>query len=199
MKNNFYFVLFTILLPKLFMMKNVIPFIAALVLIACNNTAKDSAAGTTDSSNASASKLDYPYTIEHPDAWQRGDAKNSLACLKALKAYETGNIDECLSYFGDSVLFEFDDFQKKVSKDTLKAMLTKSRGDDKILQVKMDDWESVVSPDKKVEYVSLWYKQIWEDQKGKTDSVYVMDDLRMKDGKIVGLDEKTRRFAVKKM
>ncbi len=34
----------------------------------------------------------------------------------------------------------------------------------------MEDWESVISKDKKEEWVTLWYSQKWEDMKGKTDS-----------------------------
>ena len=62
----------------------------------------------------------------------------------------------------------------------------------------MDDWESVISKDKKIEYVSLWYKQIWTDEKGRVDSLECMDDLRMKNGKIVALNEKIRHYPTKK-
>ena len=63
----------------------------------------------------------------------------------------------------------------------------------------MDDWESVISKDKSMEYVSLWYKEMWEDAKGKKDSLEQMDDLRMKNGKIIGLNEKSRKLSAKKM
>ena len=58
----------------------------------------------------------------------------------------------------------------------------------------MGDWESVISKDKKEEWVTLWYSQTWEDMNGKTDSLAVIDDLRLKDGKIIRLDEYTRKL-----
>lgn len=58
----------------------------------------------------------------------------------------------------------------------------------------MDDWESVKLKDGSREYVSLWYKEITTDKKGKTDSVFVMDDLLIKNGKIVSIDQKIRHF-----
>lgn len=181
-------------------MKNVIAFVVFIMAFtACNNADTGASKSSADSTSPSTAKLDYPYTIEHPDGWERGDPKNSVMVLKSLKAYENGNIDECVFYFGDSVLLEFDQYEQKVTKDSLKAMFTRDRGGYKSYEIRMDDWESVISPDKKYEYVTLWYKQKWEDQSGKKDSCSVSDDLRIKDGKIVSIDEKRRRYALKKM
>jgi hypothetical protein len=69
----------------------------------------------------------------------------------------------------------------------------------KAMQINMHDFESVKSKDGKEEYVSLWYTQKWQDQKDVWDSMSVMDDMRIENGKIVLLDEKTRKFAKKKM
>lgn len=69
---------------------------------------------------------------------------------------------------------------------------------EKSMSIKMNDWESVISKDKKTEYVSLWYKEITTDRNGKVDSVECMDDMEIKNGKIVSLNEKQRHYAVKK-
>ena len=66
------------------------------------------------------------------------------------------------------------------------------------LAVTMYDYESVISADKKDEYVTLWYKQTWKDEKGKADSMNVVDDCKMKNGKMIELDEKVQRFPAKK-
>ena len=63
----------------------------------------------------------------------------------------------------------------------------------------MEDFESVKFKDEKEEWVSLWYKEIWEDQKGKKDSVQTMDDLRIENGKIALLNQKVRHFPNRKM
>jgi hypothetical protein len=62
----------------------------------------------------------------------------------------------------------------------------------------MNDWESVISADKKDEWVTLWYKQIQTDKKGKTDSLGVVDDAKIVNGKIVLLDEKIQHYPVAK-
>ena len=66
------------------------------------------------------------------------------------------------------------------------------------MTVKMGDWESVISKDKKTEYVTMWYREIWTDKKGKTDSLAVIDDCKIVNGKIVELDEKIQHFPAKK-
>jgi hypothetical protein len=83
---------------------------------------------------------------------------------------------------------------KKVSNDSLKAIFAKSRSALKSMSIKMYDWESVVSKDKNEEYVTLWYKEIWEDAKGNKDSASLVNDVKMKNGKITELDEYTRKY-----
>jgi hypothetical protein len=56
----------------------------------------------------------------------------------------------------------------------------------------------VISKDKKIEYVTMWYKQITTDKNGKTDSIAVVDDCKIVNGKIVELDEKIQHYAAKK-
>jgi hypothetical protein len=58
----------------------------------------------------------------------------------------------------------------------------------------MDDWESVISSDKKSEWVTLWYKQTVTDKKGHIDSMSVVDDAKIVNGKIVVLDEKIQHL-----
>ena len=114
--------------------------------------------------------------------------------MKALKAYETGDINTCVANFGDTVDVRFDYFQARVSHDSLKKMFTDSRAQLAALKVTMQDWESVISKDKKTEYVTLWYKETSTDKKGKTDSVAVIDDLKIVNDKIVELDQKIQHY-----
>jgi hypothetical protein len=57
----------------------------------------------------------------------------------------------------------------------------------------------VKSKDGTQEYVSMWYKQKWQDQKGNWDSVVCMDDMKFVNGKIASIDEKRRKFSKNKM
>ncbi|MBN8835377.1 MAG: hypothetical protein BGO53_05910 [Sphingobacteriales bacterium 39-19] len=164
------------------------------LLTACNDAGKSSEKTGKDTTSVTMSdqKMDYPYTIAHPDYWQTGSQQNTMNVLKSLKAWENKNMDESISYFADSVEVQFDGIDKKVSRDTLKAWISPSPN---IIShsVKMQDWESVISNDKKVEYVTIWYREYAETAKGK-DSVDVVNDLRMKDGKIIGIDQYTRKL-----
>ncbi|MDQ6889125.1 MAG: hypothetical protein M3Z56_02435 [Bacteroidota bacterium] len=58
----------------------------------------------------------------------------------------------------------------------------------------MQDWESVISKDKSEEWVTIWYRQKWEDMNGRKDSTDVVNDLKLKNGKIMRLDEYTRKL-----
>ena len=62
----------------------------------------------------------------------------------------------------------------------------------------MQDWVSVISKDKEHEWVTLWYKQINTMKDGTVDSLSVIDDLKIKNGKVVILDEKVQKFPAPK-
>ena len=79
---------------------------------------------------ATVEKLDYAYTLEKPYSdWQPGDQMHAVNVLKSLKAYENGDINNCVTAFGDSVELRFDGYREKMSNDSLRKMFTKSRAE----------------------------------------------------------------------
>jgi hypothetical protein len=165
------------------------------ISLSCNNPAgKD----TPKTDSAGGAKPVYAYTISKPDNWETGSSQNTAIALNALKAFEKSNIDESLTYFADTVKWRTDFMEGKFSKDTVKAMFTKARGDMAAIKIDMRDYESVISKDKKDEYVTLWYMQTTTDKKGKTDSMAVINDMKIVNGKITELDEAFRHFPIKK-
>jgi hypothetical protein len=185
-------------MKKIFWMASTILFI-----VSCNSnpeptgkTGKDS----TTTTMVSTDKIDYAYLPANhaPDNWDRGDQHNVAIVLKSLKAFENGNVDGALDAFADSVHWSADGIDGKISKDDLKKEFTDSWAKMASLKIVMDDYESVVSKDKKSNWVSLWYKQISTDKTGKVDSVYCMDDAKIDNGKITVLDEKARKFPASK-
>jgi hypothetical protein len=183
-------------------MKKILLFAGiATFIISCNNNS-ESTASTADSTKTEASRSEapvYPYTLDEPYRdWQPGDQQHAVTAMKSLKAFETGDIDACIAGFGDSVEIRFDYYQAKLSNDSLKKFFANERANYASMTIKMGDWESVISKDKKTEYVTMWYRQIWTDKKGKTDSLAVIDDCKIVNGKIVELDEKIQHFPVKK-
>ena len=179
-------------------MKKLVLFFMTAIALSCNNgtstaveAKKDTAAATA---TAAPAPMNYPYTIDHPDNWEVGSTANTMTALSALKAWEDGKVDESVKYFGDTVHVRFDGLDKKMTNDSLKTFFTASRNSFKSITVKMGDWESVISKDKSEEWVTIWYKQTWEPLKGKKDSSDVINDLKLKDGKIVILNEYTRKL-----
>ena len=177
-------------------MKRLILFFLTGIAFSCNNEATDTKDAKKDSAATTTTEttMNYPYKIEHPDNWEIGSTSNTMIVLNAVKAFQDGNVEESLKYFSDSLHLQFDALDKKMTKDSVKALFTAMRNDYKSMDVKMNDWESVISKDKKEEWVTIWYRQKWEDMKGKKDSADFVDDLQLKDGKIIRLSEYTRKI-----
>lgn len=174
----------------------------ALAIAGCSNSGtKDETPATADSMSAAATteKLDYPYTPSRTyQNWQAGSQRNAITFMNGLKAFENGDLNACMATFGDSVELRFDYLHTKLSNDSLKRWLTKQRADYASITIKMEDWVPIINNDKTEEWVTVFYKQIWTDKKGKTDSLSVTDDAKIEKGKIVLLDQKTQHFPVVK-
>jgi hypothetical protein len=183
-------------------MKRLLALFLAVALFACNNSSDNKTSDETkpgDTKVASISTTDLAYPLKDWGDWQPGSAENLKLALQAVKDWENGNVEACMTAFADSIQLSFDGFEGKFTKDSVQKMFTGDRGKMKTLKIDMEDYETVKSKDGAREYVSLWYLQKWEDDKGKWDSVFCMDDIRIKDGKIVSIDEKVRHFEKKKM
>jgi hypothetical protein len=180
-------------------MKKTFVILSALIFVFGCQSKTDSKA-TSSTSETTSEKFDYAYLPDnHPPVyWEPGNQKNLVSALNALKAYETGKVDEVMTYFADSVQFTVDGFDAKIPNDTLKAGFTEAWKNASSIKVKMGDYESVISKDKKEEYVTLWFKEIVTDKAGKVDSLAYVDDIKFENGKIVSLDEKTRKYPANK-
>ena len=176
-------------------------FCSATVLFACNSSDTKTAdeTQTAETKVAAMSTNDFAYPVKDWGDWQPGNMDNLKMVLQTLKDFETGNIDACMNGFADSIELKFDEMEGKFSKDSVTKMFKADRSSLKAMQIEMDDYESVKSKDGKREYVSLWYKQKWQDQNGVWDSVSCMDDLKIEKGKIASIDEKRRKYQKKKM
>ena len=174
---------------------------SASFLLACNSTDPKTADETimADTKVAAVSTNDLAYPVKDWGDWQPGSVDNLKTALQSLKDFETGNIDACMNAFADSIDLKFPGMEGKFSKDSVTKMFKAERGGLKAMEIVMDDYESVKSKDGKREYVSMWYKQKSQDQKGTWDSVTCMDDLKIVNGKIASIDEKRREFPKKKM
>jgi hypothetical protein len=124
--------------------------------------------------------------IKDAETWEMNtDSKNLLVAMNAVKAFENRDTAALKAFIGDSINLVVDGYEFK----GLKADFIKSAQEEmnkyKSITIKMEDAESVINKDKSKQWVSLWYKQYWEDKDGKKDSVNYFNDIKIKDGKVV--------------
>lgn len=166
-----------------------LPFLAlCAVLFSCNSKSGQEKAADT------SAKLNYPFKPAYSINWQPGDEKNSLIVLNCLKKYVDGDVKGAGEAFADSVEFISDQLHFKGKKDSLIIILEEGRKEFVTLSKTFESWIPTYYPDKKEEWVSLWYVEKWTDKSGKADSLFFVDDVKLKNGKIVLYDEKSRRF-----
>ncbi len=169
----------------------------AFFAISCNNNGDK--ADSKAAASSSDVKYDYAYTLDKPyKNWQPGDQQHVVTVLKSLKAWETGDMEACMVAFADSVDVRFDGFRQKFSKDSLKTFFAAGKAGVSSVSIKMYDWESVISSDKKDQWVTLWYDETTTDKAGKTETIAIVDDLKIVDGKITELDQKIQHYPTKK-
>ncbi len=171
----------------------------AFVLASCNeagNDKKDSEPTKVEGVKIDEPKLPFP--LEQPyKNWQIGNTENVVAAMNTMKAYIDKDFSALAAGIGDSLELNFDYLHVKMSRDSAINFFKADRPKYNDLSVTMYDYVSVISADKKSEWVTLWYKQSWKNEKGVPDSMAVTDDIRMENGKMVELDEKTSHFPKK--
>ncbi|SRR5579871_4271461 len=174
-------------------MKKFIPAIfLCIIFFSCSNPAKTDDVKTD--STAKKEVLNYPFTPKYSINWQPGDEKNAVIALTSFKKYLDGDVKGCFDSFADSIEFIADKFHYKGKKDSLMAMMIPMRASLSSTSAVVDTWLAAYYPDQKDTWVTVWSTQTWTDKKGKTDSVYLVDDIQLKDGKILQIDEKQRLF-----
>jgi uncharacterized lipoprotein YehR (DUF1307 family) len=172
----------------------------AVALASCNNgETKKSGTDSTGTTTTTASEVTLPYKLDKPyKNWQIGSTENVAVVMNALKAFIDKDFTTLATLTGDSLEVTLDYFHQKMSRDSAAKFFAGGRAMYKDLSVSMNDYESVISADKKDEWVTIWYKENWIDNKGVADSVSVINDVKIKDGKMIILNETTNHFPKKK-
>jgi len=173
----------------------------AFAVASCNNEEKNKATTeTTETKTAAPAEVKLPFPLAMPYRhWQIVENNdNTIAAMNSLKAFVDKDYTAMAASFGDSIEIRLDGYVAKLSRDSATKVLSAQRPMYNDLTITMYDYESVISADKKDEYVTIWYKQAWKDAKGKGDSLNIVDDCKMQNGKMIELDEKIQRFPAKK-
>lgn len=170
----------------------------AVILTSCNETTTTKT--ETDATAAAvATEVAVPFKLERPYRnWQIGSTENVVAAMGALKAYVDKDFTALGALIGDSIELRFDNYYASMNRDSAVNMFTAMRPQFTDLKVTMYDYVSVISADKSEEWVTLWYKEAWTNAKGVADSMAVTDDIKMKNGKMIQLDEKIQHIPAKK-
>jgi hypothetical protein len=166
---------------------------SSVVLFACNSNEPKKEESKTDST-AKKEVLNYPYTAKYSLNWQPGDEKNAVVVLNSIKKYMDGDIKGAFSYFADSITFIADKFLFVGKKDSLEAVMTPMRAQSSSMSFQPDTWLTAYYPDKNDTWVTVWGVQKWTLKNGAKDSFYIAEDVKLKDGKILEIDEKFRAY-----
>jgi hypothetical protein len=168
-------------------------------LASCNNADKDNKDSELKKvEGVSIGEVKLPFALEKPyKEWQMGSTENVFIAMSALKAFVDKDYTALAALTGDSLEVDFDYLNETMSRDSSLNFFKVGRSQFNDLAINMYDYESVISADKNYEWVTLWYKQSWKNEKGVADSMKVTNDIRIKNGKMVELDEKTSHFPKK--
>lgn len=173
----------------------IVLFCLVLAFVSCNNETKEKAATEPATTDGAAADVKLPFELAAPYRnWQMGSTENVAAAMAGLKAFVDNDFTALAAATGDSITLDFDNFQTRISRDSAMKFFTEARKMYNDIKITMYDYVSVISADKKAEWVTLWYKQVWKNEKGVADSLNVVNDIRLENGKMVELDEKSSRF-----
>jgi hypothetical protein len=174
------------------MKQSLLLMVLFLVFVGCNNSAKPDEAKTD--STAKKETYTYPFTAKYSLNWKPGDEKYAVLVLGSLKKYLDGDVKGSFTDFADSIEFLGDKFHFVGKKDSLEPMFIAIRGQSAAIAYQPDAWITTYYPDQDDTWVTIWATEQWTDKKGKTDSVYLVQDVLVKNDKIVRIDEKQRMF-----
>ncbi|RYZ98281.1 MAG: hypothetical protein EOP47_19705 [Sphingobacteriaceae bacterium] len=158
-------------------------------IISCNNKK------TTEADNIDT--LNFPFKCNYGTNWVKGDDKNALIVLNCLKKYVDGDVKGAMENFADTAIFASDDFYFKGSRDSLETIMAKGRAELVTVTKEFETWLTAYYPEKDDTWVTLWYTEKWTDKTGKKDSLNYIDDVLVKNGKIVKYQENVRRYVNK--
>ncbi|MFC4210841.1 hypothetical protein ACFOWA_06595 [Pedobacter lithocola] len=156
----------------------------ALFFAACQSKE----AKTTDAATSDTTK--YPYQLKKAQNWAMNTDPNNMVTamtlIKTLENLDTAGMGKVLA---DSVMFDLDGYQFKGTKPEFLKQIQGEFAKMSGFKVTMEDAESVINKDKTEEWVSLWYSQISTTKDGKSDTVKLFNDIKLKDGKVLRLSE----------
>lgn len=170
-------------------MKKIILYAIAFIFVIACTTKK------VNTETRTSTSTDLPFTLtETYKDWQIGEKNNAIIAMQMLKDWGNKNFKESVSYFADSCDFKLESYHQKLAHDSILPLMESTYIGYKSAKIEMQDWKSVVSADKKEEWVMLWCKEIMVADNGTIDSTNVINELRLENGKIIAFKDYIHHF-----
>jgi hypothetical protein len=174
------------------MKKGHLLLLAPLLMVACQT--KPIAKAATIRADST-----LPYSLTKERTWQMNADKHNLqTALTMLKAFENNDTTAMRGLIADSIHVYYEGGEFKGTRAEFLKAIKQEMDMRKSVHVDMEDWESVIDKDKGEEWVSMWYKQKWQNDKGKTDSLQAYNDVQLKGGKLVRWVDYARHYTPRK-
>lgn len=177
------------------MKKLLILLMAIPVFMACNNEKKEDKTGEDKKDTKMSEPVNLPYKAEYSD-FKMGDPNNTKLVLDFYKTFEENRMDDGKAMLTDSVSVSFADGNKFMgTKDSLVAMGKQFRSSYTAYRVTIDACMSVHENVKNEDWVLVWDRAYFTDQKGKSDSSGGQSYWQIKNGKIAFWGESQAKLA----
>ena len=168
-------------------MKRIPAFIILAFFAACNSATDQTEVASVNSDSASVKTPDiaYPYPVNYSSQFSIGDAANTKKILELWKDWDNGDLSVHKDYFADTLHMYFaDGTAMHGPRDSIVAAAQAFRSTYKSVESRVDAVVPLKSTDKNEQWVCIWAGEVSTDNKGKTDSVNIMETWRInKDGK----------------
>jgi hypothetical protein len=137
----------------------------------------------------------FAYPVKNAGYWITDTSHaNIIIALKALKAFEKNDTAEMSKFFTDTLMAEFDGCTFIGARSQYLAKTKTIRDSLKNLSVKLYDWQSVSSRNRKEAWVTIWTLRSFDNSTGQRDSLEYVQDMQFKDGRIVKTGEYLRHI-----
>ena len=137
----------------------------------------------------------FAYPVKNAGYWITDTSHaNIIIALKALKAFEKDDTAEMRKYYTDSLMAEFDGCTFLGPRSQYLTRVKMLRDSLKNLSIKLYDYQSVSSKDRKEAWVTIWTLRSFANSQGKLDSLEYVQDMQFKNGKIVKTGEYVRHL-----
>ncbi len=154
------------------------------IFMACNNEKKDDKTGDDKKDTKMSESVKLPYDADYAD-FKMGDPNNTKMILDFYKMFEENRMDDGKAMLADTVTVNFADGNKFTgSRDSLISMGKQFRSSYSAYKLTIDACMSVHANDKNEDWVLIWDRSYFTDQKGKADSIGGHAYWQIKNGKI---------------